>query len=60
MQRTTLNTDEVAEYLGISKTLVYTLVREQRIPFIRLGKRLLFKLDSIDRWLKENENGSIA
>lgn len=51
---------EVAEYLGLSKDAVYRLRREGKLPFIRLGeRRILFKKDSIDRWLAEQEETSL-
>lgn len=40
----------------MSKTTIFKLLREKRIPHIRPSKRvLLFDLDSIDKWLEEME-----
>jgi excisionase family DNA binding protein len=59
VERSTLTVVEAATYLGISKNLMYQLVREKQIPAIRLGRRILFKIDSIDRWLvKKEEEGA--
>jgi excisionase family DNA binding protein len=55
IERSTLTVIEAALYLGISKNLMYQLVRENRIPAIRIGRRILFKRDSIDRWLSNQE-----
>lgn len=60
LERTTLTVVELAEYLGVSKDLVYKLVREKRLPVIRLGTRLLFKRDTIDRFIGELEQQSIG
>ncbi|MCF6409010.1 helix-turn-helix domain-containing protein [Alkalihalobacillus sp. EGI L200015] len=47
---------EVAEYLGVSKDLVYQLVREKEIPHVRLSKRvLIFDRHSIDDWISDQE-----
>ncbi|MDO7485484.1 helix-turn-helix domain-containing protein [Peribacillus frigoritolerans] len=59
MERTTLTTKEVADYLGISTGLVYTLVRERKIPSVKLGRRILFKIDSVDRWLAQQESAAL-
>ncbi|ADU31005.1 helix-turn-helix domain-containing protein [Evansella cellulosilytica] len=57
IQRTTLTAQEVAEYLGLSIQFVYVLVQEKKLPCIRIGRRVLFKRDSIQRWLNEQEHG---
>ena len=51
IKRTTLTVDEVAEYLGISKEMIYILCREKRIAHFRIGRRILFKREAIDRWI---------
>ena len=51
----TLTVGEVAEYLGLSKDMIYKMTREKAIPHIRIGRRLVFKLDSIEKWLSEKE-----
>lgn len=53
--RTTLEVKEVATYLGLSKDMIYKLVREKKMPHIKIGSRILFKVESIDRWLSELE-----
>ena len=55
IKRSTLTVGEVAEYLGLSKDMIYKMTREQAIPHIRIGRRLVFKLDSIEKWLSEKE-----
>lgn len=55
IERTTFTIEEAAQYIGISKNLMYKLVREKQIRAIRIGRRILFKRDSIDQWLKEKE-----
>ena len=43
---------EVAEYLGISKATVYQYASSRRLPFVKLGTRLLFRVDEIDEWVE--------
>lgn len=55
IKRTTLTVEETATMLGISKDLIYTLVRESAIPHVRIGSRILFNAQSIQNWLNEEE-----
>ncbi|MCA1011383.1 helix-turn-helix domain-containing protein [Halobacillus halophilus] len=55
MERTTLTVKELASYLGLSVDLVYRLVRENEISYVRIGRRILFKKDSVERWLDAQE-----
>lgn len=43
---------EMMEYLRISKGTLDKMMRKREIPFIKLGKRVLFKRQEIDNWLK--------
>ena len=55
MQRTTFNVTEIAEYLGVSRELIYSMVSKNEVPHVRISSRILFKRESIDRWLEEIE-----
>ena len=48
-----MTVQEVAEYLRMSEAKVYRLVKERRIPVIRIGKTWRFRKDLLDRWLSE-------
>lgn len=52
IKRTTLTAKEVAEYLGVSVDMIYILAREKKIVHFRIGSRLLFKKDAIDKWIE--------
>ncbi|PEK99493.1 hypothetical protein CN601_23780 [Bacillus sp. AFS017336] len=56
MLRLTLCAQEVASYLGVSIDSIYKLVREKKIPYIKVGKRILFRVSSIDEWICKQEN----
>jgi excisionase family DNA binding protein len=55
-----LNIEELIEYLqnvyGITrkKRTIYELSRNQKIPAKKFGKTLVFDVDDIDKWIKEN------
>ena len=45
---------ELSEYLKISRSTLYKLVRERKIPCQKIGRHWRFRKESIDRWLDEN------
>ncbi|MBM6599547.1 helix-turn-helix domain-containing protein [Priestia megaterium] len=54
--RQTITVKEVAGYIGISKDLVYQLVREHKIPHLRIGRRILFRKESLNLWMSNQES----
>ena len=44
---------EVAEYLKMSKSKVYDLVKRQKIPYIRIGRNVRIRQSDLDEWLEE-------
>ena len=47
---------EVAGYLRISDAKVYRLVKEHRIPVVRIGKTWRFRKDLIDDWISRESS----
>ena len=50
-----LTLDEAAAYMRISKKTVYSYTHQRRIPFIKIGRRVNFRQDELDKWMN---NGS--
>lgn len=48
-----LTINELSVYLKISKSTLYKLVREGRIPSQKIGRHWRFRKGAIDRWLEE-------
>jgi excisionase family DNA binding protein len=46
-----LNTDDLAEHLGVEPRHVRRLVHEKRIPFIKWGHYIRFDPAEVARWL---------
>jgi excisionase family DNA binding protein len=40
------------EYLRISRGTVDKLMKKHELPFIKLEKKVLFRLKDVDRWLE--------
>jgi len=50
----TLKVEQVAEILGISRKLAYSLAKRRDFPVVRIGqKRLVVPRDRFLRWLNE-------
>lgn len=39
----------------LSKSLVYRLVKEKRIPHKKVGSKIIFDIETIERWLEPEE-----
>ncbi|EST11117.1 helix-turn-helix domain-containing protein [Sporolactobacillus laevolacticus] len=52
-----MNTVECAEYIGVSRTTIYTMVRHKEIPFWRARNQIMFSKKVIDDWkLKQQQD----
>lgn len=51
-----LTIPEVAEYLKISKSKVYTLAQRNLIPNIKLGRNIRVKESDLIKWLEDQRN----
>lgn len=52
--------EEVAEYLRVTKTTVYRLLRQGKIPANKVGRQWRFDKTSIDEWLHQSAVKTIA
>lgn len=53
---TVLSVKELSDYLRVSTDSIYTMVRENQIPFLRVRRRVLFYKHAVDSWIKDNSN----
>ena len=50
----TLTVEEMAEMIGISRSVAYQLVKERDFPVIRVSeRRLIIPKKSLEKWLDE-------
>jgi excisionase family DNA binding protein len=49
-----LTIDALAEYLKISRSTLYKLVQDGKLPGQKVGKRWRFHKEAIDEWLKQH------
>ena len=45
--------EELAEYLNFSKAAIYAMVYRKEIPFLKIGRRVRFRHEAVERWLNE-------
>ena len=58
-EKATLRAKEAASYLGVSYWLLLDMVRRKQIPCIKAGNRLLFRMETLNRWLENAEMTSV-
>ncbi len=61
ISRATLTAEEAADYIGVSKPMLYTMVNEGQISCISVGSlnsqkpHYKFRLSTLDKWMDERE-----
>jgi excisionase family DNA binding protein len=54
LQRRLIDVKQVALYTGLAQKTVYTMVSQQRIPFVKLGRLTKFDVREVDTWIKQH------
>ena len=49
-----LTTDEAARMLRLHRRTMYQKVREQRIPYLRVGREIRFSRSALSAWMRGN------
>lgn len=63
IQRNVLTFSEAWEEIfeqAISKDKLYAEVRAGRIPHFRIGNKIIFRRDTVEKWFREQESNSNA
>ncbi len=48
-----LSQREAAQFLGISTRYLHTLRAKGQLPFLRIGNRIKYRLQDLERWAEE-------
>lgn len=59
-ERATMNIDEASKYIGISKRTMYDMLAKKEIPYIMFRNKYLFRPESLNRWLADQEVKQMA
>lgn len=54
-QRLTLSVAETAKCIGVSRTKLYDLFDQNKLPWIKIGARRVVRLEAIQKYLEANE-----
>jgi excisionase family DNA binding protein len=54
VNKLTLTVPELARALNVSVAYVWLLVRKREIPYVRLGRRVLFRVQDVERFLEQH------
>jgi excisionase family DNA binding protein len=49
-----ISIEEAASYLGIKKSTLYKYTCSRKVPFIRIGTRVLFSKELLENWIKSH------
>lgn len=49
-----MTVEEIAFVLRVPKSTIYKWVYERRIPYVKIGKRLLFEYTKIMEWIEKH------
>ncbi len=52
--RRLITAKEASQYLNVSTDTIYRLAALKRLPYIKIGTRVLFDIKAIDRWIEKN------
>ena len=48
-----MNEKEVASFLGLKpQTLAIWRMRKEKIPFVRIGRRIAYRREDVEKWLE--------
>ncbi len=50
--RRLITAKEASQYLSISVDTIYHLASRRRLPYLKIGDRVLFDLKALDRWVE--------
>ena len=49
-----LNAHELSLQTGLSISFIRKLTREDKIPYLRIGRRILYPIAGVEKWLSHN------
>ncbi len=55
METRLLSVEEAATYLGVQKSTIYSWAWRRKIPSVKMGRRLLFDREDLDRIIEERK-----
>ena len=47
-----INVKQLSEYIGIGKDMIYHYNSAKEIPYMKIGRRVVYDIKEIEKWLK--------
>lgn len=54
MEKIVYSIKEVAELLGISRSLAYEMIKTKKLPVLTLGRRKVVPKTQLEQWIQNN------
>ncbi|MBR0219652.1 MAG: helix-turn-helix domain-containing protein [Clostridia bacterium] len=51
-----MTVDEAAAYTGIGRNTLRSLIKNKKLPVLRVGRRIIIRIDVLDRFLITNQD----
>jgi excisionase family DNA binding protein len=49
-----LSVSQAANHITLAKSTLYEYVHYRKIPFIKIGQRIVFETAALDKWMKKH------
>lgn len=59
MNKEYLNVKKLSAYIELPTSSIYKMTSDHSIPFSKIGQRLVFKREDIDKWLAKKKQKMI-
>jgi excisionase family DNA binding protein len=46
-----INVKQASDYLTLAQSTIYTYVHYKKMPFVKIGERIVFEKTKLDRWV---------
>lgn len=60
MKPVTISAKMAAKYLNVSYWKILDMAKKNEVPHIRAGALFLFRKETLDRWIEEQEAASVG
>ena len=55
MAKKYLSIFEASKYLTLARSTIYTYIHYQKIPFMKIGGRIVFEETVLDKWMQSKQ-----
>lgn len=59
MKEQTLTVQETADFLGVHRDTIYSMVRQKQIPHFRVRSRIFFTKSTLESWIAQQEEQAL-